>query len=250
MSDTIVWVSGATSGIGLGIARNCPYKNARIINLSRRTHPDLESVKLDLTDPKTIDDVRRHFEEELANFRGERALFIQNAVVPIIYGFVGEISAADHQDQLAGIGVAPLVLGEAFVRAAATTPQSCDTGLVMLTSTAARNAYEGGAPYNSAKASIEHWVRTVRRERALRDGRPWLCAIEPGFVDTPGSRDCAATVDPRDYPSVTHVREAFEAGQGFDDIDTVARATWAALPRGGPQDPVLHFSGGAMHAAI
>ncbi len=249
MSDTIVWVSGATSGIGLGMARNCPYENARIINLSRRKHPDLESVKLDLTDPRTIDDVRRHFEKELANFGGERALFIQNAVVPIIYGFVGEISATDHQDQLLGIGVAPLVLGEAFVRAAAATPQNCDTGLVMLTSGAARHAYEGSAPYNAAKAGIEHWVRTVRRERALRDGRPWLCAIEPGFVDTPGARDCG-TVDPHDYPSAAHVREAFEAGRGFDDVDTHARAAWAALPRGGPQEPVLVFSGGAMQAAV
>jgi NAD(P)-dependent dehydrogenase (short-subunit alcohol dehydrogenase family) len=120
----------------------------------------------------------------------------------------------------------------------------------MLTSTAARNPHEGGAAYNAAKAGIEHWVRTVRRERALRDGRPWVCAIEPGLVDTPGSRECAATVDPHNYPSVAYVRQAFEAERGFDDIDTVARATWAALPKGGPQEAVLHFSRGAMRAAI
>ena len=37
--STIVWISGATEGLGLGLAGTCPYPGARIINLSRRRHP-------------------------------------------------------------------------------------------------------------------------------------------------------------------------------------------------------------------
>lgn len=36
VSDTIVWISGATEGVGLGLARTVPYPGARVINLSRR----------------------------------------------------------------------------------------------------------------------------------------------------------------------------------------------------------------------
>ena len=40
MSDTIIWITGATEGIGLALAQNAPWAGARIINLSRRKHPD------------------------------------------------------------------------------------------------------------------------------------------------------------------------------------------------------------------
>jgi NAD(P)-dependent dehydrogenase (short-subunit alcohol dehydrogenase family) len=32
--DSLVWITGATSGLGGGLARTCRYENARIINLS------------------------------------------------------------------------------------------------------------------------------------------------------------------------------------------------------------------------
>jgi benzil reductase ((S)-benzoin forming) len=31
MSDTVVWISGATEGIGLGLARTVPYAGARVV---------------------------------------------------------------------------------------------------------------------------------------------------------------------------------------------------------------------------
>ena len=44
MIDTIVWISGATEGVGLGLARTVPYPGAHIINLSRRQHPKFEKI--------------------------------------------------------------------------------------------------------------------------------------------------------------------------------------------------------------
>ena len=31
--DTIIWITGATQGLGSGLARTCPYQNAHVINL-------------------------------------------------------------------------------------------------------------------------------------------------------------------------------------------------------------------------
>ena len=50
--DTIVWISGATEGIGKGLADNVPWPDARVINLSRRQHPELETVTFDLARPE------------------------------------------------------------------------------------------------------------------------------------------------------------------------------------------------------
>ncbi len=77
--DTIVWISGATEGIGLGLARNQPYPNARIVNLSRRQHLDYETVRFDLAEPATWDAVVAHFRNELRDFKGTRAIFIHNS---------------------------------------------------------------------------------------------------------------------------------------------------------------------------
>ena len=77
--DSLIWISGATEGIGLGLARNVPYGHARVINLSRRPHPNHESVFLDLADPASWDDVGSHFTDSLTQFGGSRAIFIQNA---------------------------------------------------------------------------------------------------------------------------------------------------------------------------
>jgi benzil reductase ((S)-benzoin forming) len=79
MADTLVWISGATAGVGSGLARTVPYPGARIINLSRHPHPDFESVQFDLTEPSTYAAVRDSFEKELADFRGKRAVFFHNA---------------------------------------------------------------------------------------------------------------------------------------------------------------------------
>ncbi len=49
-ATTIVWITGATSGIGEALARTCPWPDTEIISVSRREHPDHETVLFDLTD--------------------------------------------------------------------------------------------------------------------------------------------------------------------------------------------------------
>ena len=78
--DNVVWITGATSGIGEALARTCPWPNTRIISVSRRDHPDLETVRFDLTDMDSWGAVGAHVADELATFRGQRAIFIHNAL--------------------------------------------------------------------------------------------------------------------------------------------------------------------------
>ncbi|MCX8572104.1 MULTISPECIES: SDR family NAD(P)-dependent oxidoreductase [Hyphomicrobiales] len=247
MHDTLVWISGATQGIGLGLARNVPFGNARVINLSRRKHPDFETLQFDLADPSSWDRVRGHFIRELAAFRGERAIFIHNAYYSEAIGMVGKVASAKYEKGVLANLAAPFVLAEAFLDACR---PAYEAGLAMLSSGAAVAALEGLATYCASKVAIEHWVEVVARERQSRGGTgPWVVAVRPGGVDTPALR-AAAEVDPEIYPRVASLKHNIS---NRVDIDTAGRRIWAALPPAPdtavisfaepPGDPAFHFGG-------
>jgi NAD(P)-dependent dehydrogenase (short-subunit alcohol dehydrogenase family) len=225
-----VWITGATQGIGAALARSVPYPDARVINISRRRHPELETVVADLTDPASWDVVADHLATELQAFDGERAIFIHNANYGGSSGFVGEIDAAEYRRQVLGNGAASLVLGDAFVRACRPTYES---GLVMISSASAKFAMQGMAVYGAAKAGMEQWVRAVRSERRTRDADPWVVAIRPGFVVTDEMRDqyrrMGDAVDLEAFPGGAAVAEAIAAGRG-DSPDECAHSIWGLLP--------------------
>lgn len=237
MTETIVWISGATQGVGLGLARHVPYPNARIINLSRRAHPDYESVQFDLTDPQTYGAVQASFTRELANFKGARAIFIHNAFRNDA-GYVSEIDPADYAKSIQANAVAPQILGDMFLRA---VKPGYESGLVQISSASARFPYAGNATYCAAKAAVEMWVRVVKQELEDRGRETWVVAVRPGFIDTPATR-AAATLSPHTYPAAPAVAQALaEGGGALMSPDDVAPQIWAALPP--PKDKPLLFFG-------
>jgi NAD(P)-dependent dehydrogenase (short-subunit alcohol dehydrogenase family) len=227
-SSTIVWITGATQGIGAALARAVPYPEARVINISRRAHPTLENVIADLADPAAWDRVAAHLQAELSSFKAQRALFIHNANLPG-NGFVGEVDSDLYRRQVMANAAASLILGDAFIRAC---PPGLDAGLVMMSSASAKFALEGAAVYGAAKAAMEQWVRAVRAERTRRGSGPWVVAIRPGFVVTDEMRAAYATVDDATLekdPGAAAVRDAIASGRG-DTPDGVAQAIWSLLP--------------------
>lgn len=228
--STLIWISGATEGIGLGLARNQPFPDARVINLSRRNNPNTDNHYLDLADPASWPAIGAHFLYSLRGFDGARAIFIQNAHMKGMTGFAGEVPEADHARDMTANLAAPLHLGELFLRAVRESGYTGEAGLVMMSSAAARSPYEGQSIYCAGKAALEMWVRVVRREIARRDRSGiWVTAVRPGFVDTGLTRH-VASLSATDYPVAPMLREQMEAGQGLLDIDTAAQQIWAALP--------------------
>ncbi|HVV30741.1 MAG TPA: SDR family NAD(P)-dependent oxidoreductase [Mycobacteriales bacterium] len=240
MSGTLVWISGATAGVGAGLAHECPYPGARLVNLSRSEAAGMENVRLDLGDESTWQTVAQHFDAELSAFDGDRVIFVHNAFHAGTPSFVGEGHGADHAVEHRSNFTASLVLGEAFVEAVARHRPHITSGLVMLSSASARIPFEGRSSYCAAKAGIEQWVRVVRRERKARGTGPWVVAVRPGFVDTPGLR-ADARADARDYPIGPAVARALASGDSLLTPEQAARDIWAALPDGGPSESVLLF---------
>jgi benzil reductase ((S)-benzoin forming) len=237
--DTIIWISGATQGIGEALARTCPYPDAAIVNISRRQHPEYESIVMDLTDPATWSAVTDDFERRLADFTGARAIFIHNAFWHR-WAYAGEGDPGEQYREVMANVASPLVLGEAFLRAAGPAVDAgVDVGLVQMSSGSARLVYPGMACYGAAKASMEQWVRNVRSERAHRGKGPWVIAVRPGFVDTPAARDMAG-VSPEDMPWAQATAESLDTGEGVLEADDCAGQIWAALPPTGERS-VLWF---------
>jgi short-subunit dehydrogenase len=240
-ATTIVWITGATSGIGEALARTCPWPDTEIISVSRREHPDHETVLFDLTDMDSWARVSEHLTHRLATFRGERAVFIHNALY--YWGgraYMGEGDPGNHRDEIIANVVSPLVLGDMFLRAAEPAVDAgVDVGLVQISSASARIAYPGLAVYGAAKAAMEQWVRSVRAERKDRGKGPWVTAIRPGFVDTPAARREAEL--PLDtHPGIAGIAEAVRTGNMLTADDAAANI-WGALPDDAIANPVLLF---------
>ena len=207
MSDaenTLIWISGASSGIGQALAAGVPWTGSRVIDISRRGTPGLEHVAADLADPASWDAVAESFRQELAAFDGDRAVFVHAAGTIDPMGFAAEVDPAAYRRNVVLNAAAPQALGQAFVAAAAGRPGR--RHVVMLTSGAAKSVYPGWSSYGAAKAAVDQWVRNVGAEQDLRGG-VHVMAVAPGTVDTAMQRTI------RDTPE-----EAFPQRQKFVDL--------------------------------
>lgn len=224
---SIVWISGASAGIGAALAAAVPYRDARVIDLSRRGGSTAEHLAVDLSDPADWSRVERHFEDELAAYEGDRVVFIHNAgtITPI-----GPADAVDRDAYRRAVllnSAAPQILGSAFLRASAHL--TCERHLVMLSSGAAKTPYAGWSSYTAGKAAIEQWVRTVALEQP--DGCR-VIAVAPGVVDTAMQTEIRST-DEQSFPAVQRFQDLKRTGS-LSTPGTAATGIWSLLTRNLP----------------
>jgi benzil reductase ((S)-benzoin forming) len=237
----LIWISGASAGIGAALAVSTPYADARVIDLSRRGGV-VEHFAADLADPADWVRVEEHFAAELAGFDGERVIFVHNAGTVVPIGPAATVDAAAYAQAVLLNSAAPQVLGRAFLRA--TAGLHCERQLVMLSSGAATKAYPGWSAYNAGKAAVEHWVRTVGLEEAALEqesaGAVKGCrviAVAPGVVDT-AMQDEIRAVDEQAFPAVERFRELKRSG-GLSTPEQAAAGLWAVIQARYPTGSVL-----------
>lgn len=227
MGSSLIFITGGSSGIGAAMARLVPYANARVINVSRRTLAGIENHRLDLAEPAAWREVAQLFARELESFAGERVVFVHSAGTLEPIGFAGEVAPDAYARQVLLNSAAPQVLGDAFLRAARDVEADCR--VVMITSGAAFNVYEGWSAYCAGKAAVDHWVRTVGAEQAHRGNRCRVLAVAPGIVETPMQAQIRAS-SARDFPSVGRFVE-LHARAATRTPEDAAREIWSLLDR-------------------
>ncbi len=234
MTDTLIWISGASSGIGKALAGSVPWDSARIIDISRRGTEGLDHVEADLSDPSSWRAVGESFEKELAGFAGERVIFVHAAGTIQPMGFASEVDTDAYTTKVLLNSAAPQVLGQLFLKAARQVDAS--RYLIMLTSGAANSVYPGWSAYGAGKAAIDKWVRDVGAEQDERGGVRVL-AVAPGTVDT-GMQSQIRETPEEEFPNRQKFVDLHESGK-LSDPDEVARDIWGLLDRGLDNGTVL-----------
>jgi benzil reductase ((S)-benzoin forming) len=224
--SSLVWISGASAGVGAALATSVPFEDARVIDLSRRGGT-VEHFRADLSDPADWVRVEQHFATELAGFEGDRVVFVHNAGTVVPIGPAAAVDADAYTRAVLLNSAAPQVLGRAFLRA--TAELTCEKHLVMLSSGAARNPYPGWSAYNAGKAAVEQWVRTVGAEESAGLNSCRVIAVAPGVVDTAMQGEIRA-VNERAFPAVERFRELKRSG-GLITPEDAARGIWSLIDR-------------------
>ena len=234
MSDALIWISGASSGIGKALVDNVPWDGSRVIDISRRGAPGAEHVEADLSDPASWSTVAESFRRELDGFSGARVVFVHAAgsVQPI--GFAGEVDTEAYTSNVLLNSAAGQVLGHSFL--AAVKDVEAERYLVMLSSGAASLVGAGWSSYGAGKAALDQWVRDVGAEQDHRGG-VHVVAVAPGVVETDMQQQIRET-DPEDFPKRDKFIELYESGQ-LSDADEVAGSMWALLQKGFENGAVL-----------
>jgi len=235
MPGHLVFVTGASSGIGLALARAVPWKGARVVDISRRGAPGLEHVRADLADPASWQAVAALFVREMKGYTGDGVVCIHSAGTLEPIGFAGEVDPAGYTRQVLLNSAAPQAIGDAFLRAAATTRAPCT--FLVIGSGAARNVYEGWSAYCAGKAAADHWVRTVGAEQTRRGGNVRVLSIAPGVVESAMQEEIRATAE-RDFPEVERFK-ALKRDGALRPANEVADQIWTVLRGDFPNGAVL-----------
>jgi NAD(P)-dependent dehydrogenase (short-subunit alcohol dehydrogenase family) len=226
MTASLIWISGASGGIGQALARTVPWESARVIGISRTPLGEIDHLEADLSDPASWPEVDRSFREELEGFTGDRVVFVHAAGTLDPMGFVGEVDTDTYTRNVILNSASPQVLGQMFV--AAVRDVAARRHLVILTSGASKSVYPGWSSYGAAKASVDQWVRNVGAEQSSRGGVQ-VMAIAPGTVDT-GMQALLRQTSADDFPSRQKFVDLHAAGK-LADPDAVARDIWSLLDR-------------------
>lgn len=227
--DTLVWLTGASAGLGAALAATHPYDDAHVVDISRSGGtPHTEHLPADLADPASWAMVEAHLSARIGAFAGQRVVLVHAAGTLDPIGFAGEVDTSRYRHHLL-LNAAGPAIGTAFLTAVHASGFDGDVRLVMITSGAASSVYPGWSAYGSGKAALDHWVRTVGAEQRTRGGATVL-SIAPGVVATAMQEQIRA-VDERDFPAVERFRSLHAEG-ALTPPDDAAREVWQLLHAG------------------
>ena len=177
VSDRRVVVTGASSGIGEGIAAAFGRAGARVAGISLEGGGPVEGifVRGDTGDRETVEGLARRVVEEW----GGIDVWVSNAARLLVRPLV-EMSDEDWHGLLRG-NLHGYFYG---CRAAARQMLAQDGGgrIVNVSSVAGRQAGAGGAVYNMTKFGVHGFSEALRQEALHADVR--VTVVAPGHVDT------------------------------------------------------------------
>jgi benzil reductase ((S)-benzoin forming) len=233
----LVWISGASAGLGAALAATVPF-DAELVDISRRGGtPGAHHVAVDLADPQSWPVVAKDFRQRMDEYPADKVIFIHNAGTLTPLGPADRVDTAQYTRNVLLNSAAAQVLGHAFL--SAVSGRDCEQHLIMMSSGAARRPHEGESSYCAGKAAIDPWVRTTGLEQNRRHPGCRVISVSPGAVDTDMQAELRACSDDQ-VPESNRFREMDAQGLLAKPED-VARTIWSLLDRNIDNGSVLHI---------
>lgn len=219
MTDTIAILTGASSGIGAGLARGLCRTGTRLITLARRVDPELtalaqshgvelEQIQVDLSDVQAAEDVARRICDALPR-DAKRYLLINNAGTVEPVAAVGELTRGAAINAAFTLNVSAVIMLTARFVAAVQDLQA-DRRVLNISSGAGRNPNAGWGVYCATKAALDMYTRVLKQEQGDHGVR--TVALAPGIVDTRMQQTIRAS-DPASFPALAKFQEFHATGK-------------------------------------
>ena len=223
MKDSIenaVIITGASSGIGLALARRLLDPANHVVCISRRINQALiaeagssgvliDYLEIDLSVPGELESNLAGFLETMVS-RGYNGIALVNNAG--ILAPIAPLGRADSQGLAAIMNVnatSPIILMNLFARYFGGIP--ADKRIINISSGAAVNPYSGWSGYCSSKAALEMARRCLHTEQLNSPHPVKIMSFAPGVVDT-DMQDEIRRTDPEDFPLVNRFREFKDKG--------------------------------------
>ncbi|RMP62874.1 hypothetical protein ALQ18_02310 [Pseudomonas marginalis pv. marginalis] len=184
LSGNTIFITGATSGIGRGLAEAFHSKGNKVIIGGRRkalldeiTHanPGMDSIEIDVNDPAQISSVAINLTQRYP----ELNVVINNAGIMPFDDVTGPLDDAQATHLISTNLLAPVRISGAFIEHLKLQPQAF---IINNSSTAAFIPLAMFALYSATKAAIHSY--SLSQRFALRDTNVRVLEIAPPWVDT------------------------------------------------------------------
>jgi len=237
-TGTLVILTGASRGLGQGIAAQYLAQGAFVLGLARhhatelKAGDTLEQWPIDLADPLPV---AARLAAWLAEFEA-RAGGEPPAKVRLIHNAAmisepGDIAGSDPADLARSLRIgleAPIALTAAFLRATAHW-SGTDRRVLFVSSGLGRRAMAGSAAYCAQKAGLDHFARALALEEERRPGGARVASVAPGIIDTDMQKQLRGA-DPQRFPERARFDE-FHRNGALDTPATAAGKLIALLER-------------------
>jgi benzil reductase ((S)-benzoin forming) len=186
-------ITGASKGIGEGIAKALLTKNNHLICISRSENENLvsDALKLnvsldfilyDLAYSPEIEALMKTVFSKINKDNTDKLILINNAGVLHPVGPIEDCDSFQIQNHISINLVAPMLLTKEFIKLS--KGWKCDKRVMNISSGAATNPYFGWSSYCSGKAGLNMLTRCVALEQEREDYPVKIISLAPGIIET------------------------------------------------------------------
>lgn len=181
MNDTLLFITGASSGIGQALALEALERGGHVIGISRSKtidHSNYTHLSLDLSEVKQVAEIAFEQQEHF-----KKLVLVNNAGTLGEIKYLGDLTQKSIENAIQLNFTAPFVLLNNFIKAYINSFH--EKVVINISSGAGKNPYDGWSEYCSTKAGLDMLTKVAKKELDLKKvDHFYVFAASPGVVET------------------------------------------------------------------